>query len=377
MNMRTKGLHRALVPSLAAIALMGLANGAAAQLTSQQQSALRSNCRSDFMSHCSGVTPGSKEALACLQKNVAGLSAGCQAAVRPTMPAPVQAAPAPAAPKPHVAAPAPAPVAAPATAAEPAMPSVTTAPPPKAEKPKRVAKPAAPAAAKPKPPTAAQQEAMRENCRNDFMSHCSGVTPGSKDALACLQKNVAGLSSTCKSVVSATMHAPAAAKPKASAAHPAAARAVVPAAPAPAVVVVPVEGPTPEQMSALKFTCRADFNRHCAGIPPGGPEALACLERNAARLTPNCKTAFDDIADSLPPMPAAMPGPAAPPHTVVSIVPGGVLIEKACARYMIMHCPGMGLDMGRKVACLVDYAKSGKFIGPRCKTVLKVTGHLK
>ena len=58
-------------------------------------------------------------------------------------------------------------------------------------------------------------------------------------------------------------------------------------------------------------------------------------------------------------------------------MPGGVFISKACARYMLMHCRGMGLDMQRKVACLVDYANSGHFIGPRCKTVLRVTGHLR
>lgn len=56
-------------------------------------------------------------------------------------------------------------------------------------------------------PTAAQQSAMRANCRSDFMSKCSGVTPGTKDALECLQKNVAGLSPNCQKAVSATMSA--------------------------------------------------------------------------------------------------------------------------------------------------------------------------
>ena len=160
-----------------------------------------------------------------------------------------------------------------------------------------------------------------------------------------------------------------------------AAASATPAA-APAAAAVPAGGPSPEQMGALKFTCRADFKRHCSGITPGGPEALACLQRNAARLTPNCKTAFADIADSLPATPASAPAagrpaPAAPAPSAGGIVPGGILIEKACARYMLMHCRGMGLDMGRKVACLVDYAKAGNFIGPRCMGVLKVTGHLK
>ena len=57
------------------------ATAALAQPTTDQQSALRANCRSDFMSKCSGVQPGGAEALQCLQRNVANLSPGCQSAV--------------------------------------------------------------------------------------------------------------------------------------------------------------------------------------------------------------------------------------------------------------------------------------------------------
>ena len=60
---------------------------AGAQVTEEQQSAIRANCRSDFMSKCSGVPRGGKEALQCLQKNVAVLSAGCKPAVSATLPA--------------------------------------------------------------------------------------------------------------------------------------------------------------------------------------------------------------------------------------------------------------------------------------------------
>lgn len=45
-----------------------LTDAASAQPTPEQQSAIRNNCRSDFMSKCSGVTPGGKDALMCLQK---------------------------------------------------------------------------------------------------------------------------------------------------------------------------------------------------------------------------------------------------------------------------------------------------------------------
>lgn len=71
-----------------------------AQVTSDQQSAIRNSCQSDFSSKCSGVTPGGRDALTCLQKNVASLAPACKTAVSATIPAaaPPQAAPAPAAP---------------------------------------------------------------------------------------------------------------------------------------------------------------------------------------------------------------------------------------------------------------------------------------
>src|ERR1700731_4446768 len=49
--------------------------------TAQQKAAIRASCRSDFMSHCSGVQPGGAEALQCLKRNKAQLSAACRSAV--------------------------------------------------------------------------------------------------------------------------------------------------------------------------------------------------------------------------------------------------------------------------------------------------------
>jgi hypothetical protein len=53
----------------------------AAAPTEQQKAAVRASCRSDFMSHCSGVQPGGAEALQCLKRNQAQLSAACRTAV--------------------------------------------------------------------------------------------------------------------------------------------------------------------------------------------------------------------------------------------------------------------------------------------------------
>jgi hypothetical protein len=179
--------------------------------------------------------------------------------------------------------------------------------------------------------TADQQSAIRNSCRSDFSSKCAGVTPGGKDALACLQKNVASLAPACKTAVSATISAPAPAAAKRARAAP---------APAPAAAMPPAEapaGPTEQQMSAVKFTCRSDFRAYCHGVPQGGPEALACLQNNSAKLDPDCKTSLEDIGDALPAA-AAAPSAAAPAAVQAAhprppgITPAGRVMRRAIER---------------------------------------------
>jgi hypothetical protein len=290
---------------------------ATAQISSEVQSALRSNCRSDAMSKCSGMR--GQEALSCLQKNVSSLSPACKTAVDKTLPKPAAVAPAappkPAAPPPAAkveppAAPTPAITAAPPAPATPS-PAVATpaAQPPAAPKPAAAAKPPAPKVAKPAPPR------------------------------------------------------PAAPKPAA----PAPQTASAPPAPAAA--------PTPEQMNALKFTCRHDFGRVCKGVPAGGPEALNCLQQNAARLSPNCKTSLADIADSLPAgaMPAAPAAPVArSPETGGPV--DAVVMVRACKLDLMRYCRDVELGEHRKIACLTEHMPK---LTVRCRTALKVTSPLR
>ena len=59
------------------------ATAATAQMpTEAQKEALRSDCRSDFIAHCKGVSPGGIKAFDCLVKNESSLSEACQAAVK-------------------------------------------------------------------------------------------------------------------------------------------------------------------------------------------------------------------------------------------------------------------------------------------------------
>ena len=43
-------------------------------------------------------------------------------------------------------------------------------------------------------PSQAQINAIRQSCRNDYMAHCSSVTPGGPAALHCLQQHASSLS---------------------------------------------------------------------------------------------------------------------------------------------------------------------------------------
>jgi hypothetical protein len=64
-------------------------------------------------------------------------------------------------------------------------------------------------------PSKAQQDAIRSNCRSDFMRNCSSVTPGGREALQCLMQNKAKVSAGCQGALSAiAAPAPAAAKPE-------------------------------------------------------------------------------------------------------------------------------------------------------------------
>jgi hypothetical protein len=50
--------------------------------------------------------------------------------------------------------------------------------------------------------------------------------------------------------------------------------------------------PTPDQASAIRQACRADYQANCAGVPTGGSAALQCLQKNAARTSPGCQKAL-------------------------------------------------------------------------------------
>lgn len=191
--------------SMATIILIAIASPTFAQAPSQaQRDAIKTQCRSDYIAHCSSVPPGGEASLQCLQKNMASLSAGCAGAVRavqaPTA-APKATAPTPAAaPKTEATPPATKPT--PATAAPKAAVKSTAPPPAAAATTATPAAAAAPAAIVLRPMRPREELlVMRSACGGDIRSLCGGVAPGGGRIVQCLASNSASLSPACTSVL--------------------------------------------------------------------------------------------------------------------------------------------------------------------------------
>src|SRR6201984_2042317 len=104
-------------------------------------------------------------------------------------------------------------------------------------------------------PSEAQREAIKSECRNDYMAHCSSIPPGGAASLECLQKNMASLSGACAGAVKAASGATETkAEPAPAAAEPAKA-ATEPAAKSSTKSAATPGKPTSAQISAIKANC--------------------------------------------------------------------------------------------------------------------------
>jgi hypothetical protein len=334
---------------LASLLLVIIAGPLAAQQpTSEQRDAIRSACRNDFIANCSGVQPGTKEALECLLRFEAKLSAACKTAVS-------------------------------AVAASPGEPAAQNPP---TELPKA-------------PPTEAKEDqmsAVRQACTlNDFVAHCSWIQPSSPEVLLCLRANLASLSAPCQAALQA---APAGSSPTenpaAAETPPAESAPVAPAVPArkpqtaapaaaaapsaPAAAAKPAGGPSAEERSAIRAACHSDFMSHCQGVKPGGAQALQCLQRNAAQLSPRCRSAVAAIGNGAP---AAGASEATAPAAAPATAPMGPMPEmrprealailRICSGDKRRLCGDMPPGGGRIIACLAANAAS---LSPGCRAAL-------
>ena len=118
--------------------------------------------------------------------------------------------------------------------------------------------------------------------------------------------------------------------------------------------------PSQAQADAIRQSCRADYQAHCADVPTGGQAALQCLQRNAASLSPPCQQSLAAIGGAPPPH-AAM---AAPPTAMRE---KAAMLRRSCAMDYRALCRGVQPGGGRALACLQDNSQS---LSPRCRDAL-------
>jgi hypothetical protein len=305
--------------------------GVAAQApTPQQRDAIRAACRSDFMSNCSGVQPGGREALNCLLEHSGNLSASCKAAVEAVASPqanPIKVAPATSAP--------------PASAAPPAVKSRED-----------------------------QIKAVQQACTlNDLLAHCSWIAPTSPELVLCLKANTTDLSPAClravRSLPSTGSHSgTAAAAPPTS--PQTAVKILAPPAPNPAPPAA--QKPSDRQLQAVRFACRSDFMAHCSGVQPGGPAALRCLQRHSRQLSHACQSAVAALGrgqgPAAAPVEAAAPSSVAPIGSMPMLRPREALaIARICGADQRALCPDVQLGGGRLISCLAEHASA---LSPTC-----------
>jgi len=131
--------------------------------------------------------------------------------------------------------------------------------------------------------------------------------------------------------------------------------------------------PTEAQRDAIRQACPADYQAHCADVPTGGKAALACLQRNAASLSPACQRALKaansgGAAPHTPPASGAAtaapaPAPAAGPMPAMSPREQIMVLRQSCAGDYRALCRGVPLGGGRAIACLRANAAS---LSPQC-----------
>ncbi|MGO4486256.1 hypothetical protein ACVITL_004010 [Rhizobium pisi] len=217
-------------------------------------------------------------------------------------------------------------------------------------------------------PTEEQRNAVKAECRSDFMAQCSGVTPGGIEALTCLQQHSATLSAGCRKAVSAIS-----AKPKSTSAEPAPAAPTTTGATTPAPATgTPAHQPTQAQRNAVKSACQRDFMAQCSGVTPGGAEALSCLQQHNAALSAPCQQAVAALGGSAPASGnTAATAPSAP--AAGAMMPAFspreelMILRETCGADFRALCRMVPLGGGRGIACLRDNLQR---VSPACHKVL-------
>ena len=139
--------------------------------------------------------------------------------------------------------------------------------------------------------------------------------------------------------------------------------------------------PTQAQRDAIRASCRSDFMANCSSVTPGGKEALECLLRNQAKLSPACNSAVSAIAAPAPSAPApaaaeqAAPKPAASspaehaPKAPATQEAQLKSVRQSCTLNDFMaHCSWIKPSNPELVLCLQSNASD---LSPPCQAALQ------
>jgi len=128
--------------------------------------------------------------------------------------------------------------------------------------------------------------------------------------------------------------------------------------------------PTQAQANAIRSACRSDYQAHCSNVPTGGSAALACLQQNAANVSPGCQQALAALGGA-PTGQSIAPAPTAPQSRPLTSRQEALMVRRSCAQDYRTLCHGVPLGGGRAIACLRDNAQS---LAPACRHALASVG---
>lgn len=114
------------------------------------------------------------------------------------------------------------------------------------------------------------------------------------------------------------------------------------------------QAPTDAQRSAIRSACSADYQAHCASVPPGGEASLQCLQKNMSSLSSGCQGAVRAVEPAA--APKAGSAPAAAPAKPATATAAPAAAPKAAASPAAKQ-PTDAQAAAIRSACRSDYQK--------------------
>jgi Cysteine rich repeat len=120
------------------------------------------------------------------------------------------------------------------------------------------------------------------------------------------------------------------------------------------------QAPTEAQRDAIRSACRADYEAHCASVPPGGAASLQCLQKNMSSLSSACQSAVHAVEPAAEAKPEAAPAAASTkPAAETAAAPAGKptsaqisTIRSACRSDYPKVCAGVPTGGAAALQCL-------------------------